>query len=330
METEDADRRRARRAGDAGGTAARRNAGVPAAKPLLPVRQDGRQGAATSSRLAPGYAQVEAHPRAGSTRTSSTRYGVSDADHRCTRHAGAPAPACAATSRTSASHDARAAGSPRGWWWATCYRLDPMDLHAWFEAFIDGRWYTFDATQAAPRGGRSWSATAATRRTSPFCRTTARCSRWSTCGCRWSGSTAPAPDLGAASAAPRPPRRRHERPAQEARAALAEAPGQLGRLADADARPGLDHDRRRSARQIHRCGAQRERRRVERPAVESARRRPAPAPPGRGRRTAGARPAGRGAHACAPARPSAASARISTPAPWPASRQTRLRHQWSP
>jgi transglutaminase-like putative cysteine protease len=34
------------------------------------------------------------------------------------------------------------------------YRLDPMDLHAWFEAFVDGRWYTFDATQDAPRGGR--------------------------------------------------------------------------------------------------------------------------------------------------------------------------------
>lgn len=34
------------------------------------------------------------------------------------------------------------------------HELDPMDLHAWFEAFIDGRWYTFDATQAEPRGGR--------------------------------------------------------------------------------------------------------------------------------------------------------------------------------
>jgi transglutaminase-like putative cysteine protease len=34
------------------------------------------------------------------------------------------------------------------------YRLDPMDLHAWFEAFVDGRWYTFDATQEQPRGGR--------------------------------------------------------------------------------------------------------------------------------------------------------------------------------
>ncbi len=34
------------------------------------------------------------------------------------------------------------------------HKLDPMDLHAWFEVFIGGRWYTFDATQDAPRGGR--------------------------------------------------------------------------------------------------------------------------------------------------------------------------------
>lgn len=32
--------------------------------------------------------------------------------------------------------------------------LEPMDLHAWFEAYVGGRWYTFDATQDAPRGGR--------------------------------------------------------------------------------------------------------------------------------------------------------------------------------
>jgi transglutaminase-like putative cysteine protease len=29
-----------------------------------------------------------------------------------------------------------------------------MDLHAWFEAFVGGRWYAFDATQEEPRGGR--------------------------------------------------------------------------------------------------------------------------------------------------------------------------------
>lgn len=33
------------------------------------------------------------------------------------------------------------------------YRLEPMDLHAWFEAYVGGRWYTFDATQTRLRGG---------------------------------------------------------------------------------------------------------------------------------------------------------------------------------
>jgi transglutaminase-like putative cysteine protease len=33
------------------------------------------------------------------------------------------------------------------------YGLEPMDMHAWFEAYVAGRWYTFDATQAVPKGG---------------------------------------------------------------------------------------------------------------------------------------------------------------------------------
>ena len=32
--------------------------------------------------------------------------------------------------------------------------LQPMDFHAWFEVFVGGRWYAFDATQDQPRGGR--------------------------------------------------------------------------------------------------------------------------------------------------------------------------------
>jgi len=32
--------------------------------------------------------------------------------------------------------------------------LEPMDFHAWFEAYVGGRWYTFDPTQPEPRGGR--------------------------------------------------------------------------------------------------------------------------------------------------------------------------------
>ena len=33
------------------------------------------------------------------------------------------------------------------------YGLEPMDLHAWFEVYVGGRWYTFDPTQSEPRGG---------------------------------------------------------------------------------------------------------------------------------------------------------------------------------
>ena len=32
--------------------------------------------------------------------------------------------------------------------------LVPMDLHAWFEAYVGGRWYTFDPTQLDRYGGR--------------------------------------------------------------------------------------------------------------------------------------------------------------------------------
>ena len=34
------------------------------------------------------------------------------------------------------------------------YHLQPMDLHAWFEAYIGNRWYTFDPTQSTATGGR--------------------------------------------------------------------------------------------------------------------------------------------------------------------------------
>jgi transglutaminase-like putative cysteine protease len=34
------------------------------------------------------------------------------------------------------------------------YQLEPMDLHAWFEAYVGGRWYIFDPTQSYLRDGR--------------------------------------------------------------------------------------------------------------------------------------------------------------------------------
>jgi len=33
-------------------------------------------------------------------------------------------------------------------------KLQPMDLHAWFEAYVGGRWYTFDPTQQDMQGAR--------------------------------------------------------------------------------------------------------------------------------------------------------------------------------
>ena len=32
--------------------------------------------------------------------------------------------------------------------------LQPMDIHAWFEAYVGGEWYTFDPTQTSLQGGR--------------------------------------------------------------------------------------------------------------------------------------------------------------------------------
>ncbi|MCZ6889000.1 MAG: transglutaminase family protein [Gammaproteobacteria bacterium] len=34
------------------------------------------------------------------------------------------------------------------------HELDPMDIHAWFEAFVGGEWYTFDPANPNPRGAR--------------------------------------------------------------------------------------------------------------------------------------------------------------------------------
>ena len=34
------------------------------------------------------------------------------------------------------------------------HTLSPMDMHAWFEAYVGGRWYTFDPTQDSLQGVR--------------------------------------------------------------------------------------------------------------------------------------------------------------------------------
>ena len=34
------------------------------------------------------------------------------------------------------------------------YQLEPMDLHAWFDVYLENQWYTFDATQQNPMANR--------------------------------------------------------------------------------------------------------------------------------------------------------------------------------
>ena len=44
----------------------------------------------------------------------------------------------------------------------------PMDFHAWFEVYIDGMWYTFDARPNVPRIGRVEIACGRERHSQPY------------------------------------------------------------------------------------------------------------------------------------------------------------------
>jgi transglutaminase-like putative cysteine protease len=102
--------------------------------------------------VAPGYAQVEAI-RAWIHARLAYRYGVSDATTDALETLANGAGVCRDFSHVGIAL-CRALGIPARMVVGYLHRLDPMDLHAWFEAFVGGRWYTFDATQDEPRGGR--------------------------------------------------------------------------------------------------------------------------------------------------------------------------------
>lgn len=101
---------------------------------------------------APGYDQVEAI-RTWIQSNVEYRYGTSDASTSA---------ADTAESRIGVCRDfahlglalSRSLLIPARMVVGYLHELDPMDLHAWFEAFVGGRWYTFDATQKEPRGNR--------------------------------------------------------------------------------------------------------------------------------------------------------------------------------
>lgn len=102
--------------------------------------------------FSPGYAQVEAM-RGWIHRNIEYRYGVSDAGTDAFETLAQGAGVCRDYSHIGISL-CRGLRIPARMVVGYLHRLDPMDLHAWFEAYLGGRWYTFDATQRDPRGGR--------------------------------------------------------------------------------------------------------------------------------------------------------------------------------
>lgn len=102
--------------------------------------------------LQPGYAQVEGIRR-WIHQNLKYEYGVSDASTDALGTLENGAGVCRDFSHVGIALT-RALHIPARQVVGYLHELDPMDMHAWFEAFIDGRWYTFDATQSEPRGGR--------------------------------------------------------------------------------------------------------------------------------------------------------------------------------
>lgn len=100
----------------------------------------------------PGYAQVE-RIRAWIQQNLEYKYGVSEATTDAMDTLGHGAGVCRDFAHVGIAM-CRSLQIPARMVVGYLHELDPMDLHAWFEAFVGGRWYTFDATQQQPRGGR--------------------------------------------------------------------------------------------------------------------------------------------------------------------------------
>lgn len=100
----------------------------------------------------PGYDQVEAI-RSWINTNIEYKYGVSNANTCALQTAHQRAGVCRDFSHLGIAM-CRALRIPARMVFGYLQGLNPMDFHAWFEAFVDGRWYTFDATQKEPKGNR--------------------------------------------------------------------------------------------------------------------------------------------------------------------------------
>ena len=123
------------------------------AEPLLPVGPARRPGSSRSPLGAlPGYPQVEAI-RAWIAANIRYEYNTSSASTSAIDTLATGAGVCRDFAHLGIAL-CRAIDIPARMVVGYLHELDPMDQHAWFEAYVGNRWYTFDATQAEPRGNR--------------------------------------------------------------------------------------------------------------------------------------------------------------------------------
>jgi transglutaminase-like putative cysteine protease len=129
----------------------------PALQFLLPSRycQSDQPGQLASSIVGtnrPGYPQVEAI-RCWLHNNLNYQYGHSNASTSAIDTANSKTGVCRDYAHLGIAL-CRSLNIPARMVVGYLHRLEPMDLHAWFEAFVGGRWYTFDGTQDEPRGNR--------------------------------------------------------------------------------------------------------------------------------------------------------------------------------
>jgi len=112
----------------------------------------GQTAVSLTKNQAPGYQQVEAI-RAWIEQNVEYRYGTSTASTSAVDTEQSRVGVCRDFSHLGMAL-CRSLNIPARMVVGFMKDLEPMDLHAWFEAYVGGRWYVFDATQKKPMGNR--------------------------------------------------------------------------------------------------------------------------------------------------------------------------------